>query len=450
MGGSAPRHPDAPRVVRRLEMWPVESLRGFKDNPREHSAEQVADIAASIRQFGYLAPIVADERRRVILAGHARYAAALRVGLRKVPVVPIGHLSRAQQIAYVIADNRLAEKAAWNRTLLAQHAQELQALDYDVTFTGFSVDELNAMIAEAGAAGVPDESAKVPKPPAAAVSRRGDTWVLGAHRLRAGDATHIDDVVAVCSGSPVDAAGAIQNDAMGDDAFAAMLLGAFVALRASMREGAPIYVAHPDTGGLVFRRAFVEAGFKLSSCLIWRKSSLVLSRGDYHWQHEPILYGWNPGAAHRWYGGRNKTTIQEFGEPPFQQVGENEWQISIGETTLIVRGRSITVEPVRSTVFFEEKPAASPDHPTMKPVALVSRMLSNSARPGDRVLDPFAGAGSTLIACEQLGMGCCALEIDPRYVDVIVQRWQNLTGREAVLEETGETLGKLARRRRRK
>ena len=177
----------------------------------------------------------------------------------------------------------------------------------------------------------------------------------------------------------------------------------------------------------------MDAGFKLSSCLIWRKNALVLSRGEYHWQHEPILYGWKPGEAHRWFGARDKTTMQELEGAPFQQVGEREWQIVLGETTLIVRGSDLTVEPVRGSVFFENKPAVNPDHPTMKPVALIARMLANSTRRNDRVLDPFGGSGSTLIACETLGLRGHLLELDPRYVDVIVARWQNLTGRKARL-----------------
>jgi DNA modification methylase len=172
-------------------------------------------------------------------------------------------------------------------------------------------------------------------------------------------------------------------------------------------------------------------GFKLSSCLIWRKNALVLSRGDYHWQHEPILYGWKPGAPHRWYGGRDKTTIHEFDGPAFQQVGDREWQIVLGETTLIVRGDDLTVEPVRGTVLYEDKPAVNAEHPTMKPVALIQRMLANSARRGAIVLDPFAGSGSTLIACEALGLRGHMVELDERYVDVIVARWQNLTGKRA-------------------
>src|SRR4029079_9071190 len=178
-----------------------------------------------------------------------------------------------------------------------------------------------------------------------------------------------------------------------DQAFATFLGAAFQALVEVMRPGAPIYVAHSDTGGYPFRRCFVGAVFKLPSCLIWRKNALVLSRGDYHWQHEPVLYGWRPGAAHPWFRGRDKTTIHEFEGAPFQQVGEEEWQLVLGETTLIVRGKDLSIEAVRGSVFTEDRPTVNVEPPTMKPVALIERMLANSCRRGDRVLDPFGGSG---------------------------------------------------------
>jgi DNA modification methylase len=215
-----------------------------------------------------------------------------------------------------------------------------------------------------------------------------------------------------------------------------------------MHEGAPIYMAHADTGGHIFRRVLIESGFKLASCLIWRKNSLVLSRGDYHWQHEPILYGWKPGSAHRWYGDRDKTTILEFDDPPFAQVADDQWQISLGERTLLVRGKGLTVQAVRGSVLLEEKPSVNREHPTMKPTPLVARMLANSTRPGHRVLDMFAGSGSTLIACESRMLIGYMLELEPRYVDVIVTRWQNLTGGKATLG-SGRTFDQIAAGRKR-
>jgi ParB/RepB/Spo0J family partition protein len=447
--------------VRRLEVWPADRLREWPKNPRDHSDEQIAELADAIREFGFLQPPLVDEKRRRILAGNGRLRAALQVGLTEVPVIPLGHLTRAQQIAFVIADNRIAEKATWNRAFLAEQALELQRLGFDVTHTGFSEEELNAMIAELRIPDLAEEEPPVPGRPHEAVTKRGDIWALGHHRVMCGDATTIDDLLTLLEGGQADTvwtdppynvayetgAGAIQNDALSAEDFAEFLQSAFVAVFAVMREGGPIYVAHSDTGGYTFRQCFVQAGFQLSSCLIWRKNALVLSRADYHWQHEPILYGWKPGAAHRWYGARDKTTIFEFDEPPFAQVGEDEWQLSLGETTLIVRGRDLTVEPARGTVLFEDKPTANREHPTMKPVPLVTRMLANSARAGSTVLDPFAGSGSTLIACERLGLRGRMLELDERYVDVLVTRWQNLTGREAVMASSGETFAALGGKR---
>jgi DNA modification methylase len=282
--------------------------------------------------------------------------------------------------------------------------------------------------------------------------------VLGSHRLLCGDATDPRDFSRLMGGQLADAAwtdppynidvensaGKMRNDALSAEEFSKLLAAALrllaAALRllaAALRPGAPVYLAHPEKGGLIFRQLFERAGFKLSSCLIWRKSALVLSQGDYHWQHEPILYGWKPGGAHRWYGGRGRTTIAEFDAPPFEQVGEDEWQISVGETTLIVRGKGVTVEAAHGSVFLEEKPRVSAEHPTMKPVALIQRQLANSARAGARVLDPFAGSGSTLVACSALGLHAYLMELEERYVDVIIRRWQNLTGKAARLAGPG-------------
>ena len=434
-----------PMIVTRIELWSVDRVALLERNPRTHSEEQVAQIAASMREFGFLWPIIVNGDSGTITAGNGRYLAALKLGLRVVPVIDERHLTPLQRRAFIIADNKIALNAGWSNEILAGEFPALEAGGFDVGLTGFSdkeVDDILASVTDDD--GAPDEG-PVPSPPANPVTREGDLWMLGNHRVLCGSATSLVDLYRALENAPADAvwtdppynvayegsAGSIQNDAMSDEDFAAFLAAAFGAIHHIMRPGASIYVAHPDTGGFTFRRCFMGAGFKLASCLIWRKNSLVLSRGDYHWQHEPILYGWKLGEAHRWYGGRDKTTIQEFDAPPFQQVGDDQWQIGLGETTLIVRGRDITIEPARGSVFFEDRPTANLEHPTMKPVALVRRMLANSARRGDHILDPFGGSGSTLIACESLGMAAHIVELDPRFVDVIVNRWQNLTGRKA-------------------
>ena len=434
-----------PMIITGIEMWKTERLVLLERNPRTHSDEQVAEIAASMREFGFLWPIIVNGETRQIVAGNGRYLAAVRLGLPLVPVIEEQHLTPVQRRAFIIADNKIALNAGWSDEILASEFPALEAAGFDLSLTGFDDDEIENILATVALdEGAPDEP-PLPPVPVEPVTRKGDLWLLGHHRVLCGDATNIAELQCVLDGAPAEAvwtdppynvayeggAGTIQNDAMSDEKFGDFLRGAFSALIEVMRPGAPIYVAHSDTGGFTFRRCFLEAGFKLASCLIWRKNALVLSRGDYHWRHEPILYGWKPGAAHRWFGARDKTTILEFDAPPFQQVGDNEWLIVLGETTLVIRGRDLTVQPARGTVFFEDKPTANSEHPTMKPVPLVRRMLANSARRGDSVLDPFGGSGSTLIACESLGLRGRLVELDERFVDVIVARWENLTGRKA-------------------
>ncbi len=432
-----------PMIITSIELWEIGRLVPLNRNPRTHTEAQIAEIAASMREFGFLWPIMVNGESCEIVAGNGRYLAAVKLGLPLVPVVEERHLTALQRRAFIIADNKIALNAGWSTELLAEELPALQALGFDVGITGFSDDELAEILASVEPPGV--EEAPLPALPATPITQKGDLWLLGHHRVLCGDSTDPAELQVVLEGQLADcvwtdppynvayegAAGSIQNDAMSDAAFATFLAQAFGAMAESMKEGAPIYVAHSDTGGFTFRKAFVEAGFKLASCLIWRKNALVLSRGDYHWQHEPILYGWKVGAPHRWFGGRDKTTILEFEGPAFQQVSANAWQIVLGETTLIVRGTDLTVEPVRGTVLYEPKPAANVDHPTMKPVPLIARMLANSARRGARVLDPFGGSGSTLIACEALGLRAHVVELEERYVDVIVARWEGLTGKKA-------------------
>ena len=401
-----------PVILTKIELWKPERLIPLERNPRIHSDQQIAEIAASMREFGFLWPIMVEGKTRRIVAGNGRYLAAVRLGLPVVPVVEERHLTPLQRRAFIIADNKIALNAGWSNELLAEELPALRDAGFDLGITGFSDDELAEILASIAPPAV--EEPPLPPLPAEPVTRPGDLWLLGSHRVLCGDATSADDLERVLEGEPADAvwtdppynvdyegaAGSIQNDALSDQEFAAFLGAAFQALISEMRPGAPIYVAHSDTGGFTFRRCFLEAGFKLSSCLIWRKNALVLSRGDYHWQHEPILYGWKPGAAHRWFGARDKTTIVEFDAPPFQQVGEREWQIALGETTLIVRGENLTVEPVRGTVFYEDKATVNPDHPTMKPVALIQRMLMNSARQRRPCPRPVRRLRLDAVACE--------------------------------------------------
>ena len=368
-----------PVILTEVELWKPERLVLLDRNPRTHSDEQISQIAASMREFGFLWPIMVNGETRQIVAGNGRYLAALQLGLPVVPVVEERHLTAIQRRAFIIADNKIALNAGWADDILAEELPALRDAGLDLGLTGFSDDELEEILASVTAGAEPEELS-VPDPPEVPISRAGDLWHLGNHRVLCGDATKPDDVARVLGGARAYAvwtdppynvayegsAGSIKNDALSDEEFGKFLNSAFGSAIAMMKPGAPIYVAHSDTGGYTFRRCFMDAGFKLASCLIWKKNALVLSRGDYHWQHEPILYGWKPGAAHRWFGARDKTTIQEFDSPPFQQIGEQEWQIMLGETTLIVRGQDVTIEPARGSVFLEKKPTASAEHPTMK------------------------------------------------------------------------------------
>lgn len=435
-----------------IEHLPLDALVPYARNSRTHSPEQIAQVAASIREFGFTNPVLIDGEGGII-AGHGRVMAARQLGLSEVPCIRLAHLTGAQKRAYVIADNKLALNAGWDDALLALELRDLGSEGFALHLTGFSDEELDNLLDIDGVGEEkrdPDDAPAIPRTPA---TKTGDTWLLGAHRVRCGDSTSAADWESLMLGEKADIvwtdppynvayesenAGAIQNDNMSDADFRAFLRSAFSALCSVMKPGAAIYVAHADTEGLNFRAAYREAGLKLSGCLVWRKDSLVLGRSDYQWQHEPILYGWKPGAAHRWFGGRKQTTIHDLGEDsPFEKMPDGRWVVRIADQALIITGDA-KVEESPLSIIYAEKPKRSAEHPTMKPVALVERMLRNNARPGDIAADAFGGSGSTLIAAERLRMRARLMELDPKFVDVIVRRWQDFTGQRATHAETGE------------
>lgn len=446
-------------MAKAIELWPVERLKPYARNARTHSASQIEKIAASIVEFGFTNPVLVDENDGII-AGHGRLMAAQKLGMAEVPVIPLTHLSDAQRRAYILADNRLALDAGWDEDMLASELAELQDDGFDLALTGFSEDELGELLAEedGGAADGADED-DAPEVPFYPTSVPGDVWICGPHRVMCGDSCSVDAVGRLMAGVQAEclwtdppynvayegSAGSIMNDDMSDEKFMAFLSEAFRNAFTFMSEGSSFYVAHPPgPDGRHFYNAAIENEFHLQGTLIWRKNSLVLGRYDYHPQHEPILYGWKPGAGHRWYGARDKTTIHELTDSPFIQVGDNEWQITLGETTMIVRGEALTVEYAAGSVFFEEKPARNGEHPTMKPVGLIERMLANSTKRGDVVLDLFGGSGSTLIACQKTGRQARLMELDPKFVDVIVRRWQDFTGQSAHLDGDGRSFNEMA------
>lgn len=396
----------------KVEQWPIEKLVPYAKNSRTHSEEQVAQIAASIKEWGFTTAVLVDESGSII-AGHGRVMAARKLGMASLPVMVARDWSDAQKRAYVIADNKLALNAGWDNDLLALELGELGDLGFDLELTGFTDEEIKALMPVEVTEGLtdPDEAPPVPENP---VTVPGDVWVMGQHRLLCGDSTSVDDLAKLCGGQMVDMwltdppynvayeGGTkekltIQNDSMGDDQFRQFLRDAYTAADTVMKAGAVFYIWHADSEGYNFRGAAKDAGWTVRQCLIWKKSSLVLGRQDYQCQHEPCLYGWKDGAGHLWASDRKQTTILEF-----------------------------------------DKPARNGEHPTMKPVALFEYQLLNNTKGGDIVLDSFGGSGTTLIAAEKNGRVARLMELDPKYCDVIVKRWQDFTGKIATHAETGQ------------
>ncbi len=434
----------------------IKELIPYCNNSRTHSDEQVLQIASSIKEFGFTNPVLIDGQGGII-AGHGRVLAARKLKLEQVPCIMLDHLTDTQRRAYIIADNKLALNAGWDEEMLRLEISELGDLGFDLALTGFSDEDMDALFAkDAVQEGLtdPDDVPDLADP----ISKQGDVWVLGAHKVMCGDSTSLVDVESLMGGLMADAcwtdppynvnyesklAGKIKNDSMADGKFRAFLYDAFISAYAVMKPGAPIYVAHADTEGLNFRGAFKDAEFKISGCLVWAKDSLVLGRSDYQWQHEPVLYGWKPGAAHRWYGGRKQTTLMQLGGSVFTQNEDGTVTAKIGDQSIVISGDNLKATQTESTIIRCEKPKRSSAHPTMKPVELISKMLRNSTREGDIVVDLFGGSGSTLISCQMLGRQARLMELDAKFVDVIVRRWQEFTGKQATLESNGKTYNEL-------
>jgi site-specific DNA-methyltransferase (adenine-specific) len=383
----------------------VESLIPYARNSRTHSDAQVAQIAASIKEFGWTNPILIDGTNGII-AGHGRLLAARKLGYTEVPVIELENMTESQKKAYVIADNQLAMNAGWDTSMLTLELGDLKEAGFSLDILGFDPKELDTLLEPEQVDGLTDEDA-VPDIPEEPVTKLGDIYQLGNHRLMCGDSTSISDMEKLCDGQPVDmwltdppynvayeggTGLTIKNDDMGDDQFRQFLRDAYVAADVVMKQGAVFYIWHADLEGYNFRGAAKDAGWKVRQCLIWKKSSLVMGRQDYHWRHEPCLYGWKEGAGHLWAADRKQTTILEF-----------------------------------------DKPLRNGEHPTMKPVALFEYQMLNNTKGGDIVLDSFGGSGTTMLAAEKNGRYARLMELDPKYCDVIVKRWEDFTGKKAVL-----------------
>ncbi|KZL09080.1 site-specific DNA-methyltransferase [Pseudovibrio sp. Ad26] len=436
-----------------VEMMSIAALVPYAGNARTHPDWQITQIASSIAEFGFTNPILIGADNDII-AGHGRLLAAQRLELPDVPVIRLAHLSELQRRALIITDNKIAENAGWDEALLREELAALSDDSFDLDVLGFSDEELGEILGFGGENAPPPPPGDVdyiPSPEPVHASVPGSIWLLGEHRLMCSDSTSSDHMNALCDGELVDAvwtdppynvnyegaAGKIKNDNLSRGDFRKFLLDAFSCTASVMRAGAPIYVAHSETEGLSFRRAFVQAGFKLSSCLIWVKPALVIGHADYQWRHEPILYGWKLGASHSWYGGRTNTTVFEDDGKSLRVMPDGSLQIDLSDQVVVVEGENMTMRSLDSTVIHHDKPVRSAEHPTMKPVSLIQQMLENSTKQGDLVLDPFGGSGSTLIACEKLRRKARLMELDPKYCDVIVTRWQEYTGKQATLADDG-------------
>lgn len=387
---------------------PPETLLANPANWRRHPKQQAAALDEVLQRVGWVQSVIVNQRTGLLVDGHLRVELAKHRGEPFVPVAFVD-LDEAEEALILATLDPLAGLAEADRDQLEALLQGLQVQDAALrTVLGALASENGIDLAAALDGTLPDEDLEdVPEPPVVPTTTPGELIILGRHRLHCADATRPEAYGVLLDGEPADMvwtdppynvayqgktadALTIQNDAMDNAAFRAFLLAFFDIARAVTKPGGPIYVAHADSEGLNFRGAMQEGGWLLKQCLVWVKQAFVLGRQDYHWQHEPILYGWAPGAAHAWAGDRTQSTVLRF-----------------------------------------DRPARNGDHPTMKPVGLVAACLKNSSHPGDLVLDPFGGSGTTLIAAEKTGRAARLLELDPRYCDVIVARWERVTGRRA-------------------
>lgn len=398
---------------------PVASLKPYGGNARTHSEDQIRQIAASIREFGFTNPVLIDPDGGII-AGHGRVLAAQALGMQEVPTIALGHLSAAQRRAYVIADNKLALNAGWDLDLLKVELSELRLDGFNLAFTGFSDEELANLLAETTPGLTDPDDVPEAEP---AVSCLGDIWVLGRHRVTCGDATIADDVARVLAGvaphlmvtdppygveydanwrnnalradgSPIGgrAIGKVENDDRADWREAWVLFPGDVA-----------YVWHGGNMAHIVAESLIETGLNIRAQIIWNKSNIVISRGDYHPKHEPCWYAVRKGKTGHYVGGRKQSTVWDIDKPHKSETG----------------------------------------HSTQKPVECMKRPIDNNSSPGQAVYDPFLGSGTTLIAAEMTGRCCYAIELNPVYVDVAVRRWQNFTGKKATLESNGQSFDDL-------
>lgn len=386
----------------KMELIATDKLIPYVNNARTHSEEQITKLRSSLREFGFINPVIIDGANNII-AGHGRVMAAKAEGIAEVPCVLVDYLTEAQKKAYILADNRMALDAGWDEELLRIEIESLQGADFDIAMTGFSDDEIADLFAGDDKSEAKDDdfdlNAALEK---ASFVEKGDVWTVGKHRLMCGDATSADDVTILMDGKRANLlltdppygvsfkssdGLTIQNDSIKGDEFYTFLLNSFKNVVTHLEQGAAGYVFHADTEGLNFRKAFQDAGFHLAGCCVWVKNSLVLGRSDYQWQHEPVLYGFLKNGKHKWFSDRKQTTVWNF-----------------------------------------DKPKRNKNHPTSKPLDLLGYPIGNSSQENAIVVDTFGGSGSTMMACEQMNRSCYMMELDPKYASVILRRYVELAG----------------------
>lgn len=392
------------RTTTQMDLVPISKLVPYINNARTHSPEQIMKLRSSLREFGFINPVIIDKDYGII-AGHGRVMAAKEEGIEEVPCVFVDYLTEAQKKAYILADNRMAMDAGWDEALLKVEIEALQGMDFDVGLVGFEDDEIADLFAGDDDSDVEDDDFDLNDVlEQAAFVQRGDVWTVGRHRLMCGDATSAGDVATLMDGKKANLVLtdppygvsfkssdglSIENDSIKGEEFYQFLLSTFQNMAAHLEKGGAAYIFHADTEGLNFRKAFVDAGFHLSGCCIWVKNSLVLGRSDYQWQHEPVLYGFLQNGKHYWSknAGRSQTTIWNF-----------------------------------------DKPKKNKNHPTSKPLDLLAYPIGNSSRENAIVIDTFGGSGSTLMACEKTNRICHTMELDEKYASVILRRFVEDTG----------------------
>ena len=383
------------QTTTKMELVDIDKLIPYVNNARTHSPEQINKLRASLREFGFINPVIVDDKFNIV-AGHGRVMAAQAEGIKEIPCVYVDYLTEAQKKAYILADNRMAMDAGWDEEMLRVELEALQDMAFDLSMTGFDDKELADLFKTEEEVEDDDFDLDAALEKAAFV-KKGDIWTVGRHRLMCGDATSAEDVTKLMDGKKAkiivtdppygvsfkSSDGlSIQNDSLKGDEFYQFLLQAFKNMADNLTKGGAAYVFHADTEGLNFRKAFIDAGFHLAGCCIWVKNSLVLGRSDYQWQHEPVLYGFLQNGNHPWYSDRKQTTIWNF-----------------------------------------DKPKRNKNHPTSKPLDLLGYPIQNSSQANGIVIDTFGGSGSTMMACEQTNRICYMMELDEKYSSVILRRY---------------------------